>query len=573
MRALAAADGLSVHAIAGTHVVLFGFDLSKEQTKELLGFALRRTDKSRANAKPFYLDNFLLLKINDKGKTPDHSSFLNPFQEFVWGDYTLHPGEDYEYEVTARYGKPGSLTSGASVTVSVRTESEVGDKQDVFFNRGVAGSQAYAKRFTPKGRRNPLPPDKAGPAAYEFLSRGLAEGMRAFIGQADGPKFGLRAAVYEFTCGAMLKAFADAEGAGADVQIVFDAVFNASKTTKKKTKNAPRDDNITAIGDAKITVLCTERTHTKIAHNKFIVLLEDGEPQAVWTGSTNFTAGALYGQWNVGHIVRDKNVAKRYLEFWNELRGDPKPPDTKQWNGQETPLPNAPSGVDLVFSPRQDLGALNWYATLMDKAENSVFLTGAFGVSKELTAIFAEPKPYLRYLLLDKRQGDVTTIARSPSNRITAGGYFGGKEGTPFANWMREALTGLNTYVQYVHTKIMLIDPLSDDPIVISGSANFSEASTTDNDENMLVIRGDKRLADIFLGEFMRLFTHFRFRGHTKTPNTHPAPGPGTPKAQLAPSTKAKGTLYLKEDDSWARGFYVKDSPREKERLLFRAGT
>src|SRR3954447_6505488 len=159
MRAESAADGLSVHAIAGTHVVLFGFDLPKEQTKDLLGFALQRTDKSRSQAKPVYLDNFLLLKINDKGKTPDHSSFLNPFQEFVWGDYTLRPDEEYEYEVTARYGKPGALTSGATVKVSVRTESELGHKQDVFFNRGVAGSQAYSKRFTPKGKRSPLPPD------------------------------------------------------------------------------------------------------------------------------------------------------------------------------------------------------------------------------------------------------------------------------------------------------------------------------------------------------------------------------------------------------------------------------
>jgi hypothetical protein len=164
VRAQAAAAGLSVHAIAGTHVVLFGFDLPKEQTKELLGFALKRTDKSRANAKPSYLDNFLLLKVNDKGKTPDHSSFLNPYQEFVWGDYTLHPDEEYEYEVTARYGRPGALTSGASVTVSVKTESEVGDKQDVFFNRGVAGSQptrsgsrqrASATRCRPTRRARP----------------------------------------------------------------------------------------------------------------------------------------------------------------------------------------------------------------------------------------------------------------------------------------------------------------------------------------------------------------------------------------------------------------------------------
>jgi phosphatidylserine/phosphatidylglycerophosphate/cardiolipin synthase-like enzyme len=58
----------------------------------------------------------------------------------------------------------------------------------------------------------------------------------------------------------------------------------------------------------------------------------------------------------------------------------------------------------------------------------------------------------------------------------------------------------------------MLIDPLGDEPIVISGSANFSETSTVSNDENMLIIRGNKRVADIYLGEFMRLWHHYRFR-------------------------------------------------------------
>ena len=58
----------------------------------------------------------------------------------------------------------------------------------------------------------------------------------------------------------------------------------------------------------------------------------------------------------------------------------------------------------------------------------------------------------------------------------------------------------------------MLVDPLSDHPLVITGSANFSDASTKNNDENMIIIRGDKRVADIYLGEFMRLWQHYRFR-------------------------------------------------------------
>jgi len=52
------------------------------------------------------------------------------------------------------------------------------------------------------------------------------------------------------------------------------------------------------------------------------------------------------------------------------------------------------------------------------------------------------------------------------------------------------------------------VDPLSNDPLVVTGSANFSRPSQRVNDENMLVIRGDTRVADIYFGEFMRVFDH-----------------------------------------------------------------
>jgi phosphatidylserine/phosphatidylglycerophosphate/cardiolipin synthase-like enzyme len=557
MRAQTYSDGLSVKAIVGTHVVLFGFDVPRGKVGDLMGFALKRTDV--ASGKSFYLDNFLVFAANDAGANTNHSSVKNPFQEFVWGDYTLQPGRQYTYDVFAMYGAPGAIHPRAQATIMFTSEAEDDGKQGVFFNRGVAGSQAYARHFKQYAKNGKPPrPSDVGAAAYAWLSRGLADGVEAFIGQASGPRFALRAAVYEFEYEPALEYFKAAADRGADVQIVYDSVDNA---TKKKPVPYPRDANDKAIGDVGLAH-CIRRTKTKIAHNKFIVLLVDDVPTAVWTGSTNFTEGGLYGQWNVGHSLGDKALAKSYLGFWHELATDPSPSAARDWNAAKTPVPaTVVKGVTPLFSPRRGLAALNWYAKLMDESQGAVFLTAAFGVSKELTAIFEEAKPYLRYLLLDKRQGDVTTIARNASNRVTAGGYLG-PQNSPFANWMEEALTGFDTHVQYVHTKFMLIDPLSDDPIVITGSANFSEPSTTANDENMLVIRGDTRVADIYLGEFMRLFTHFRFRAKTKTPATKPAPGPGV---------ATKKTLYLDETDKWARRFFVKNAPRTRERELFRA--
>jgi phosphatidylserine/phosphatidylglycerophosphate/cardiolipin synthase-like enzyme len=563
-------EGLSVQAITGTHVVLFGFDVPEANVNELLGFAIRKTSLQAAKPKAKYLDNFLLFEVNDTGEQPNHSSWLNPFQEFVWGDYTLSPGSKYIYEVSARYGTPVKLRAGPRVTLEVETEPDSDGTHAVFFNRGVAGSQAYVRRFTPKGKRVPPPPDEIGAPAYEWLSRGLAEGMRAFIEQASGPGFGIRAAVYEFDYLPMLAEFAAATERGVDVQIVFDDVDNSSK---KRPIPDPKDRNEQAIQKAGLEH-CLPRTKTTIAHNKFILLLQNGTPLSVWTGSTNLTEGGLYGHWNVGHAVTDQTVAKHYLAYWNTLSADPASTPLRKFDEEQTPLPakppattlpgKPPPGISVVLSPRRGYQALNWYGALMDEAADSVFLTAAFGVSKELSAIFEHPKPYLRYLLLEKDDGKVTTISRNPSNVVAAGGYLGPKN-SRYANWLQEVLTGLNRRVQYLHTKFMLIDPLSEDPIIISGSANFSEPSTNQNDENMLLIRGNKRLAEIYLTEFMRVFTHFQFRGKTQTSKHQPHPAPDITR----PANAKK--LYLQDTDRWARRFYIKDAPRSKERLLFRA--
>ena len=73
-----------------------------------------------------------------------------------------------------------------------------------------------------------------------------------------------------------------------------------------------------------------------------------------------------------------------------------------------------------------------------------------------------------------------------------------------------------DVHVYWVHLKFMLVDPLGPRPIVVTGSANFSKASTDTNDENMLVIRGDKRIADIYFGEYLRLYSHYAFREAVK---------------------------------------------------------
>src|SRR5262249_46352390 len=115
----------------------------------------------------------------------------------------------------------------------------------------------------------------------------------------------------------------------------------------------------------------------------------------------------------------------------------------------------------------------------------------------------------LRYALMEAMSGPTRTkqqksvneaaiikLRKMKANKFAIGSRLG--KGA-FNHWLVEQLSGLNVNVRYLHTKYMLIDPLGVTPLVVSGSANFSEASTTNNDENMLIIRGNPRVAVFIL--------------------------------------------------------------------------
>jgi phosphatidylserine/phosphatidylglycerophosphate/cardiolipin synthase-like enzyme len=575
MRVRVRQDGFSVHAIAGTEVVLFGMDLPEAVAgSQLLGFGLERTDDDDPAPVPHQL---LGSKTFAATEQPGHvagsavSTLEHPVQAFLWGDYTVDPNHAYTYRVLAVGGTPAALVTIAEVVVSIRTHQPARGRHGVYFNRGAAASQAYAHQF-----HNRRPDDVPDGRAWRWLSRGLEEAMLGFIGGArTGDR--LRAAMYEFEYPAVLQAFRAAADRGVDVLIVMDAKRNHQKDQRTgEFHDVPREGNLDAISTAGIDGLVIRREANKsyIAHNKFMVLERGGQPVAVWTGSTNVTAGGIYGHSNVGHVVRDPAVARAYLDEWTVLATDPTGTTLRNVNeAQPVPVGDAPEGRTVLFSPRHGLGALDWYADRMESARNSVFFTAAFGISAPLQAVLAKDVDYLRYGLLDKGDESVELLKRDRDNAFAVGA----RVENAIGGWARETLTGLNGHVQYIHTKFMLIDPLSWDPLVITGSANFSAASTTDNDENMLVIRGDTRVADVYLTEFMRLFNHFEFRQRLapaagKSPEV--AGGVTSANASGAATTATgepttQGWTHLDPQPGWALEHYQPGWRRTRERELF----
>ena len=64
------------------------------------------------------------------------------------------------------------------------------------------------------------------------------------------------------------------------------------------------------------------------------------------------------------------------------------------------------------------------------------------------------------------------------------------------------------------HSKVIVIDPFGDDPVVVTGSHNFSKSASRDNDENFLVIRGHRDIAMHYSINAMQTYSHYRWRAY-----------------------------------------------------------
>ena len=507
-------QGLKLNAIAGTYVVVLTYDLPKSKCNNLMGFAIHRQDLTENES--YYLKGTKTFKETDPGfpSGSQYSTRKHPIQGFQWADYTAKPDRKYIYTVTALKGNPKNLKEAYKTSVEVQTESTTVGTHSVFFNRGLAASQEYVRRFG-----DISPDDVPNNKAYEWLSRGIYEALTDYIESCIPGRHSLRISAYELNHMPFLELLEKTKNKGIDLKIVFDA-----------RKDNPKIKNLKNIKEYNLENIAIPRTTPKsyISHNKFIVKLENNIPISVWTGGMNFSRGGIYGQSNVAHIVRNKSVAKNFMEYWEILSQDLKTTSTRSKVEKISPtLTNNPKiGSTCIFSPRKNLDILDYYKKLGINAKQGVFMTFAFGVNDMFKEVYENSNAEFRFALLEKKtrnfrhkedkiieEKKIDKLRRDKRNLFAIGSFI---RSNKFDGWIKERLSGFNKYVNYVHNKFMLIDPLTDDPIVINGSANFSDASTTKNDENMVIIRGNTKVADIYFGEYFRLYSHHAFRESLK---------------------------------------------------------
>jgi len=548
MRRKKTSSNLELYAVSGTNTIVLSIDM-KAKPSGLLGFSFERVETKSKKRIWLYGQKFfgsvIPIQMSDlkKVKGQKYPTHLHPVQSFLWKDFTAEPNTEYTYLVTAHNGTPKNLQIYQTEEITIATEPHIKGKHGIFFNRGVSGSQSYAEQF---GNQRPDEiADKVEQAkAYRWLSRGLYEGLLEFIAGAEkGQK--LRGACYEFHHPGTLLALKAAQKKGVDVNVVYDAK-NYGDENQAALKATGTSSLVKHVRDNEVTQ----------AHNKFFVLLDKNDNAIrVWTGSTNISEKGIFGHCNTGHLINDAKTAGRYFEYWklvykNMSRKTYQNDVMALKDGGDKKASEIPAGISVFFSPRKTNDMLQNYADLVESANQMVCCIYPFNVDKRFQQVFGEDKPYLRYILLDARKSYNTFKTNDRDVEVVAGSYID----SDFDQWAAEKSSGslFKSGVNFLHNKIILIDPLGDVPLVISGSANYSENSTSKNDENTLVIKGDDRVTDIYFTEYVRLFDHFAFREWL-----------GEHKKEFDP--------FLAEDGKWVDKYF--DSPdylSVKRKLVFK---
>jgi len=549
-----------------------------------LGFAIRRAPGFSKGEKQGYLFN----KIGFMPLGPDSHpmpSNVAPIQKFLWWDSAINTedrGKSFAYTVVPVLGTGPNdlqLQEQSAQTVTVSIPRIVTDGIGTYFNRAVVSSQAFSREFPAAT----MDIDKA----MAWLANGLEGAIPGFLKGADA----IEGAVYHLT----------------DNEWVLPALKKMSAKGSLVYAFKPPSETVNA---AAVTALkktgihFDPRSKTAIMHDKFLVKRAGGQPVGVLTGSANFTPEGLTSQANLLHTFASPRLAALYAKRRDLIAPDPAVAATAKDAGWSAPVKIGKASVRVFFSPEPSAKRVSLdtvVAAVKAAKQSAVFCMFSptdkplldaliavgdkkkvlFGMLNSITdpskkkkktgpeAGSGEPPKQpsaaaqVQVTIFNRSRKDKKVLAYSyfnPGN--TPAGFLPELSSVDFSSRsivppLKPAPGKKKAFVPavHIHHKFLVLDAETKNPVIYTGSANFSKNSTNRNDENLLEIKGDRGLAQTYLAEFMRLYEHYRARALYNIAH---------PKGKPAPGKKGEAFVLKRTRDEWVKGAYT---PGTKEYL------
>jgi phosphatidylserine/phosphatidylglycerophosphate/cardiolipin synthase-like enzyme len=485
-----------------------------------------------------------------------HFEYTNkwPIQKFNWNDYWAKKDETYEYELVPMIGNKNNLVE-ADKSLCVKTNqvqiSPGKGNIKAYFNRGVLSTQNISSMI-PKG--NSGQPNykilakrliQPGDSLRDKLADDLKDAVMTLLNKSIKDGGECYCALYELSDPELIEKLLEA---GNKVHLVLSNT-GATDHTNEVSRATLHES------DVDITDRFVANGH--IGHNKFVVYVNpDGEPESVLTGSTNWTVTGLCAQSNNAIFIKSKELAAHYLDYWERLKEDDAEQGTefRKDNNKVRSATVDGAEISLWFSPNTKQKNKTSKSTcpndmqevfdVMEGAKKSIlflaFQPGTPSILQKIEEIQIDnPDLFIRGAATDIKAVDDTNIhlfhrgVKSPT-------IVGAKAlQEDFSYWMTELLKSSPKAHAIIHDKLVVIDAFTENCTVITGSHNLGYRASYNNDENLLIIKGDQDLATSYATHILDIYGHYRFRYYTSKLKSN--------------SKKYTG---LKTDDSWQEPYF-----------------
>jgi hypothetical protein len=236
-----------------------------------------------------------------------------------------------------------------------------------------------------------------------------------------------------------------------------------------------------------------------IMHNKFMVIdagSQNLNEPTVWTGSCNWTSTQINTDANNVIIIQDKDVANAYTTEFNEM-----------WGGTGL-VPNSAGSKFGPYKTNNTTHTFNVGGTIVE-----VYFSPSDGTNAKLQHAIGSADADMYFGIYSFT---VAADADSIVDRIQNGVYTAGimdptsSSYQPYAilvpvmgsNLIKDNITGL------YHNKMLIVDPAApdSDPLVFTGSHNWSSSADTRNDENSVIVH-NATVANVYYQSFYQNFT------------------------------------------------------------------
>lgn len=244
----------------------------------------------------------------------------------------------------------------------------------------------------------------------------------------------------------------------------------------------------------------------EVMHNKFLIMdIADPARATVMTGSTNHSNNSLHNDWNNMVIIQDQPLALAYKTEFEEMWGS---------TGTQPNTANSKFGAAKTDNTPHNF--------VIDGIPVELYFSPSDGTTAHIETAIRSANTDMQFAMLTFINNDLGDAVVDIHNQgvavkgIIENIYYIGSEYNKLVNAGVNVLSHFTT-LYFMHHKYGIVDATNpaSDPLVITGSHNWTQSAEDDYDENTLIIHSAE-IAGMYYEEFMQTFNTMTSAGNNE---------------------------------------------------------